>query len=422
MRVDDTNTSKPKPFFRWLAVVWVTLFVVVVAACTLTESPEVTVTDTISAGNTPTVSSTPPPAPSPMRTEAAQPKTFATARIDPITPIPAPITELQIPSDLRLLVLLGADNPSPFISRTDAIMLAFYNPRLAKVALVSLPPEMFVFIPGYTMQRINVAYAVGGFPMLADTIEYNIGVRPDEFAIIHVDDFAWFVEELDGLDVDVFRDYYDNCGGVPAGSVHLRGGDVLCYVTFRNGWDIRDQAERQQQVVWKLFSRMVQGGKLVDLSNIYLTYKTVVETNLTLPELLANIPLALRLGQAERFGYFAPGFEMFIPWDLPGDVKATVLLPRGNRLLQLVQQALDFTRLPVPQSDFILTLEYELTISPTPTNTVTPSPTFTLTPSSTATVSVTPTVTITPGGPTFTSTATLAGYPSNLTPTTAGYP
>lgn len=393
---------------------WFVLFLSLIVACTFTQSPMNGVS-TFSPSPSPSATASQLATSLPQSTTILlhQPRlVFPTPKIDPVTPIPLPISNLQIPDETRLLVLLGTDNPSPFISRTDAIMLVFYNPRLAKVSLVSLPPELFVYIPGYTMQRINIAFAVGEFSMLADTIEYNIGMRPDEYAVVHVDDFAWFVEELNGLDVDVFRDYYDYCGGIPAGNVHLRGGDVLCYVKFRDGWDIRDQAERQQQVVWRLFMRMISGGKLSDLENIYRTYKTVVQSNLNLSDLSINIPLAIRLGQVERFGFFQPTFDMFTTWDLPGDVKATVLLPRGDRLIQLIQEAIDFTTISVQNSDVILTLEYELTVSPTPTNTHTSSPTFTATITRTATIT-----------PVTSPTRTVEGYPGpNATATTGGYP
>jgi len=393
---------------------WFVLFLSLIVACTFTQSPMNGVS-TFSPSPSPSATASQLATSLPQSTTILlhQPRlVFPTPKIDPVTPIPLPISNLQIPDETRLLVLLGTDNPSPFISRTDAIMLVFYNPRLAKVSLVSLPPELFVYIPGYTMQRINIAFAVGEFSMLADTIEYNIGMRPDEYAVVHVDDFAWFVEELNGLDVDVFRDYYDYCGGIPAGNVHLRGGDVLCYVKFRDGWDIRDQAERQQQVVWRLFMRMISGGKLSDLENIYRTYKTVVQSNLNLSDLTINIPLAIRLGQVERFGFFQPTFDMFTTWDLPGDVKATVLLPRGDRLIQLIQEAIDFTTISVQNSDVILTLEYELTVSPTPTNTHTSSPTFTATITRTATIT-----------PVTSPTRTVEGYPGpNATATTGGYP
>jgi len=413
--------SKPKTQY-YLELFWLFLLLSMIAGCAIMPDQSIGVKTIESV---PSPSLTPSPSPSltssTIVTATKEPRTvFPTAKINPVTAIPGPIKGLQIPEETRLLVLMGSDQPSPFVSRTDAIMLAFYNPRLAKVALLSLPPEMFVFIPGYTMQRINVAFAVGGFSMLADTIEYNIGVRPDEFAVIHVDDFAWFVEDLQGLDVDVFRDYYNYCGGIPAGSVHLQGGDVLCYVKFRDGWDIRDQAERQQQVVWRLFTRLISGGKLVDLEDTYRTYKSVVESNLKLSDLLANIPLALRLGQVDRFGFYQPTFDMFSTWDLPGDVKTTVLIPRGDRLIQMVQEAINFTLISVQTSDIVLTLEYELTVSPTPTNTPTASSTFTLTPSTTP--SITPVIT-----GSVTATRTVEGYPApnttvTVTATTAGYP
>ncbi len=347
---------------------------------------------------------------------------YPTPKIVPATAIPAPVTGLTIPDEVRLIVLLGSENDAPFVSRTNAVMLAFYHPRLAKVALLSLPPEMFVYIPGYTMQRVGVAYAVGGFEMLADTIEYNIGMRPDEYVLVHQDDFSWFVDELKGLDVDVFRNYYDSCGGIPAGSVHLNGDDVFCFISFREGSDIRDQAVRQQQVVFQLFQNMARGGKLIELSELYYTYRDTVQTNLSLPLLLEYIPLGIRLGQPDRFGFYQFNIGDFIPWQLPGEVTPTVLLPRSERIIKLVQDALDFTTIAVQSSDLIMTLEYQMTISPTPTSTYTPSltPTRTITPTATPTIY---TATITPGGPTLTPSSTLEGYPAQNTPQpTNGYP
>jgi LCP family protein required for cell wall assembly len=364
-----------------------------------------------------TASATPSPIPIPTLENTRevvvgrQPRVdYPTPKIAPATAIPAAVKGLTIPDEVRLIVLLGSDHEAPFVSRTNAIMLAFYHPRLAKVALLSIPPEMFVYIPGYTMQRINVAFAIGGFEMLSDTLEYNFGVRPDEYVLVHQDDFSWFVDELKGLDVDVFRNYYDDCGGIPAGSVHFNGDQVFCFISFREGADIRDQAVRQQQVVFQLFQSMARGGKLIELTELYYTYRNTVLTNLSLPLLLEYVPLGIRLGQPDRFGFFQFSIGDFIPWQLPGEVAPTVLLPRPEQIVKLVQEALDFTTIVIPSTDLIMTLEYEMTISPTPTSTFTPS----LTPTLTITPTVSPTLytaTITPGGPTSTPSRTSDGYP-----------
>ncbi len=405
------------PFYKTpqMAAILFLICFVILASCI--PQPTQTITTPIS-----TSSATPSPIPMPTLENTreiiigSQPRAdYPTPRIAPATAIPEAVTGLSIPEEVRLIVLMGSGSNAPFVSRTNAMMLAFYHPRLAKVSLLSIPPETFVYIPGYTMQRISVAYAVGGFEMLSDTIEYNFGMRPDEYVLVYQDDLSWFVDELSGLDMNVFRNYYDNCGGVPAGSVHMTGEQIYCFLSFREGSDIRDQAVRQEQVVFQLFQTMARGGKLVEISELYYTYRDTVDTNLTLPLLLNYVPLGIRLGQANRFGFFQFESGDFIPWQLPGEVNPIVLIPRADHVLNLMQQALDYANEPVQSSDVIMTLEYELTISPTPTSTFTPSmtPTFTITP--TYTPSTTATFTITPGGPTLTNTYT-------ATSTTEGYP
>jgi len=200
--------EKSKSFTMRLMLLFLLVWALVLGSCV--QQPQ-------TSPNNPLVTASATPSPIPMPTlentreivVGRQPRVnYPTPKIAPATAIPAPVSGLTIPDEVRLIVLLGSDNDAPFVSRTNAVMLAFYHPRLAKVALLSLPPEMFVYIPGYTMQRIGVAYAVGGFEMMADTIEYNIGMRPDEYVLVHQDDFSWFVDELKGLDVDVFRNYY----------------------------------------------------------------------------------------------------------------------------------------------------------------------------------------------------------------------
>lgn len=61
---------------------------------------------------------------------------YPTPRIAPVTPIPAPVTALKIPEEVRLLVLLGSGKEAPFVSRTEAVMLAFYHPRLDRKSVV----------------------------------------------------------------------------------------------------------------------------------------------------------------------------------------------------------------------------------------------------------------------------------------------
>jgi hypothetical protein len=103
---------------------------------------------------------------------------------------------IELPEDVRLMVLLGTDVESPYISRTDAVMLMFYNTRLARASLYSLPPDLMVYLPGLGMQRLRSAYPAGGISLLGDALEVNFGIRQDAWALVHLDDFKDVVNDL----------------------------------------------------------------------------------------------------------------------------------------------------------------------------------------------------------------------------------
>lgn len=317
------------------------------------------------------------------------------------TAIPQPLSGLNLPAEVQIAVLLGSDRQAPYIGRTDAILLAFYHPRFGLASLLSLPPDLFVYLPGYTMQRLNTAYSLGGIDLLSTTLEYNLGIKPTHWALVHMDDFSSLVDDLGGLSVTVLRDYPKVCGGIRSGYHTYKGEQALCYVRFRLGSDERDRSIRQQELFHLIFLRLVQGGNLVRLPELYETYQGSVQSNFSLDDLLQYTTLALKLGDPGRLGFFSFGEEEFSPWQLPGEIEATVLLPNRPAVRSRVQDAIDFILIPEPMSEVVETLKYELAVSPTATvtPTVTITPTRTTTPTRTKTrtrtITITRTVTIT---------------------------
>jgi LCP family protein required for cell wall assembly len=329
----------------------------------------------------------------------------------PATPVPPPAERLNLPEEVQVLALLGTDRNSPYVGRTDAILLVFYHPRLARASLLSLPPDLFVYIPGYNMQRLQVAYAVGEFEGLSRTFEYNLGLCADHYALVHLDDFSAFIDELGGLDVTVLLGYPNACDGILEGTIHMDGEKLLCYVRYRLEMEEFDRNARQQEVFRLLLQRMVQGGNLVRLPDLIDTYKGSVESNLSNADLLGYLPLVLKLGDPDRIGFFTFDADDMTEWEIPGDIMARVFLPRQGAMQEVVQQAIDYVLEPASLSDYYGTLEYELTVSPTATKT----PTIT----STGTKTPTPTRTRTPVRaptntrvPTRTRTQTLTSTPS----------
>ena len=415
----------------WKIVLGLAIFGLALAACNLAPTPDLTATLAPTASPTLVPTRTPvTPTPAGYLTPRSQ---YPSPRYTPVTPIPPPVTSLRQPEDVRTIVLLGTNSLSPFTGRTDAIALVFYSRRLGTASILSIPPDLVAYLPGYTMQRLNSAYAIGGIPLVSDALQYNLGVRPDDYVVVSLESFVYLIDDLGGIQVTVTEQLPPICSDIPVGSYLLNGDQVMCYLRYRYGTDELNRSQREQEIFRLVLLRMLEGGNLVRLPELYQNYHSSVNSSFTLSQITTMIPFALRLGDAGHLGQFQIRDDALSTWQLPDGLKPTVFLANQNALVRQVQEAIDFVLEPKTSTDRILTLEYELTISPTPTNTGTPTrtptntstipPTSTRKPTATYTRSLTPTRTpsITPNGsetatPTFNGSET-ATLTETATPT-----
>jgi LCP family protein required for cell wall assembly len=346
-------------------------------------------------------------------TDAYQPiwGSFLPPSMDPVTPIPPPLTGLELPEEVLVWVLLGSDTEPPFSGRTMAIHLVLIHPRFSKASLVSIPGDLYVYIPGYTMQRLSTAYALGGMETLRQTLAYNFGVLPSRFVLAHPGDFQWLVDDLNQIEVTVFFPMPQACGGIPAGRITMDGALALCYVSHRDDMDEIDRMRRQQQLLRLLFLKLASDGNLAHLPVLFNSYEGWVKTDFSLPELMGYIPLALRLADPDRISYFMIGWDQFEIWEIPGHTQAKVFLPDDEAVRTVIQQAIDAVSTPSPMTNQVQTREAQLTAANNPTPSVTPSPSMTVT--------ITPTGTLTQTEITGTGSP---GLTATATPTPPGYP
>ena len=88
----------------------------------------------------------------------------------PASPIPQPEGQVNI-------LLLGSDQrPGDYGFRTDTILLLTLNPNDGTANLTSFPRDLYVYIPGWTTQRINTAQA--HFKSLNFSIISALGTEP----------------------------------------------------------------------------------------------------------------------------------------------------------------------------------------------------------------------------------------------------
>ncbi len=101
--------------------------------------------------------------------------------------------------------------------------------------MVSIPRDSYVPIPGYGTDKINAAFALGGAPLLAQTVEQATGLRLDHYAEIGFGGFARVVDALGGVTMCPTEPISDPLAGIelPAGCQTLDGRNALGYVRSR---------------------------------------------------------------------------------------------------------------------------------------------------------------------------------------------
>jgi LCP family protein required for cell wall assembly len=259
--------------------------------------------------------------------------------------IPSPAGLFAQPAGQINILLLGSDQrPYEGGFRTDTILLLTLNPQLGTANVTSFPRDLYVYIPGYTVQRINTAFAFGDFPGLALTFEYNFGVRPDHYVLINFWSFESIVDSLGGIDVQVavpLTDHRDSYGyyTAPAGNVHMDGETTLWYVRARYTTSDFDRGRRQQEVLEALGNKLVSLNALARIPELYDIYRQNVTTNINLEDVLSMLPLAAQLTDTSRIHRYAIGPQQVYDW--VNQSGAQVLVPVREAVLEVMRQALN---------------------------------------------------------------------------------
>ena len=152
---------------------------------------------------------------------------------------------------------------------TDTILLV-HVPALwsdTPTTMVSIPRDSYVEIPDYGSDKINTAFAVGGAPLLAQTVEQATGVRLDHYAEVEFDGFARLVDAVGGVTMCPAEPISDPLAGIelPAGCQKLDGRNALGFVRTRATprADL-DRMVNQRQFMSALMHRAASPGVLLN--------------------------------------------------------------------------------------------------------------------------------------------------------------
>ena len=182
-----------------------------------------------------------------------------------------PQTIMLIGSDKRAKT--AQDGSAGTGARSDTIILVRLDPSEEATALLSIPRDLKVRIPGYGTDKINAAYSIGGPELTLRTVKAVTGLSINHVVNINFEGFRKAVGALGCVYADIDRRYFnDNTGYGPdyatidikQGYQKLCGRDSLDYVRFRHDDTDIVRAARQQEFlrqtkqqigVTKLFER-----------------------------------------------------------------------------------------------------------------------------------------------------------------------
>jgi LCP family protein required for cell wall assembly len=208
---------------------------------------------------------------------------------------------------------------------TDVIIVGVVNKDTKQVSLLSIPRDLWVYIPTHGWTRINMAHKIGyrtGYPgsgpgLLADTIKMNFGIPIDHWVRIDLEGFARVVDELGGVDMTVTcpvnlryhppESEEELERWLEPGVYHMDGTMALRYVrTRRDGTDF-DRARRQQQFLKAVWAQTKKPNLILKIPGLWSAMKDSFQTDLNLGDVLSLAPLALDLKpQRIRSRYIGP--------------------------------------------------------------------------------------------------------------------
>lgn len=259
--------------------------------------------------------------------ELVDPSTLDEPDDEPITGIPE-ITDLPEPSatpeptptpvlpqsDILNVLLLGEEaiGSGDGRGRTDLIMLATVDTKAKSLKLTSFARDSLVKISGYSDNRINAAYAIGGVAKVYEVLRENFDIVPDNYLLVGFKDFEKIVDSVGGIDIFLSKNeaaylnrtnYISNpvYRNVKEGANHLNGNQALGYCRVRKvstkSKESNDfgRTSRQREVLTAIFNRIKTLG-YTDLIGIAENCLPCVTTDMTAEQIESYINLLLSIG------------------------------------------------------------------------------------------------------------------------------
>jgi LCP family protein required for cell wall assembly len=179
---------------------------------------------------------------------------------------------------VQTFLLIGSDTRGGERGRSDTMILARLDRNRHTLAMLSIPRDLQVEIPGHGVDKINAAYSYGGPALAIETVRDAFHVVINHFVVIDFRGFQQVVAKLGGVYLPIDQRYYHQSSGTGAesyssidlqpGYQKLNGADALSWVRYRHGDSDLFRAARQQLFLRELKRQLGASGHLTDLPGV----------------------------------------------------------------------------------------------------------------------------------------------------------
>ena len=262
------------------------------------------------------------------------------------TAVPTAVPQLDRQgNDLMNILLVGNDGEitNDGSLRTDSMIIVSINRTAGTVSLLSLPRDLYVYVPSWTMQRLNTAWGYGesvgwtdgGFGLMRQTIFYNLGINVHHYAMVDLTGFKALVDAVGGvrvavdcaiqdlplIDAEVPASAYaaadEDYWVLPVGEYQLSGAEALWYARSRHNSSDFDRGRRQQQLLRAIWRQARENGLLGQIPQLWSEAAPYIQTSLTLEDILSLVPVALNLDASKIEQFTLVRTYHTQPWQTP---------------------------------------------------------------------------------------------------------
>ncbi|MBR3780696.1 MAG: LCP family protein [Clostridia bacterium] len=204
------------------------------------------------------------------------------------------------------ILLIGQDRrEGEDRQRSDAMILCSFNPETSKLSLISFLRDLYVQIPGYEDNRLNAAYAFGGFELLKETLELNFGITVDGCLESDFEGFEKIIDTIGGVEIVLTKEESEIVGA-NEGVCTLNGNQALTYARIRKIDSDFQRTERQKKIMNSVFEK-AKTYSLTELAMFFSEIFPLMSTDMTDDEVMTlALTLASSFGELETQSHSIP--------------------------------------------------------------------------------------------------------------------